>query len=183
MKVLTLPSYYGNHVLAKNSWPTGGLLHRSVNRPLVLFVSGGWYLSCSDTRSLFTQQIIYRCLIKKSNQITLAYLASLSFIFFLIRKETRTLAFYQHNVIMGAIVMITIYHGFDNEGNSLARTLVRMCNGYTTHVIKCFHIVHHQLIYTILQSLGWQPKKVICHAWRFGNKHTSWEPVDVHTHF
>ena len=24
-----------NHVLAKHSWPTGGLLHRSVNRPLV----------------------------------------------------------------------------------------------------------------------------------------------------
>lgn len=32
------------------------------------------------------------------------------------------------------------------------------------------HIVHHQLIYTILQSPGWQPKKVICHAWRFGIK-------------
>ena len=28
------PSASYNHVLAKHSWPTGGLLHRNVNRPL-----------------------------------------------------------------------------------------------------------------------------------------------------
>ena len=54
-----------NHVLAKHSWPTGGLLHRSVNRPLV---SHNTWRKAQQLMRIISEFRSYICSLTQKNQ-------------------------------------------------------------------------------------------------------------------